>query len=78
MGDGRRIRYEIVVRGELSDRLRPGFGAVSLERVGGKTILTGDVVDQAQLHGLLAVIQELGCELVSVNSTELETAEQEP
>ena len=70
-------RYEIVVRGELSDRLRAGFGAVSLVRAGGNTTLVGEVADQAQLHGLLSVIQELGFELVSVNPSQPEEPEQD-
>jgi hypothetical protein len=64
------IRYAIVVRGELSDRLAAGFGCVTLSRSSGTTVLVGDLVDQAQLYGLLAVIQELGVELVSVNPLE--------
>ena len=38
-----------------------------LERTPGHTVLTGDVHDQAHLHGLIERIQELGIELVSVN-----------
>jgi hypothetical protein len=69
-----RARYEIVVRGEVSDRLRAGFGAVALRRSAGMTTLVGEVADQAQLHGLLAMIQELGLELVSVNPAALDEA----
>ena len=32
----------------------------------GNTILTGDVIDQAHLHGLIQRIEELGLELVFV------------
>jgi hypothetical protein len=38
-----------------------------LERITGRTFLTGPVLDQAHLHGLIEQIQELGIELVSVN-----------
>lgn len=37
-----------------------------------KTILTGTVVDQAALYGLLAKLRNLGLALVSVNSVEVE------
>ena len=37
-----------------------------LERKGGLTVLTGDVIDQAQLLGFVERGQELGVELVSV------------
>jgi hypothetical protein len=60
------MRYRIVLRGELTDRFRSEFEPFSLERAEGQTVLVGDVVDQAQLHGLLDRIARLGIELVSV------------
>lgn len=36
-----------------------------MDRLAGTTVLTGTVIDQAHLHGLLDRIQELGIELVS-------------
>ncbi len=36
-----------------------------MDRLAGTTVLTGTVIDQAHLHGLLERIQELGIELVS-------------
>jgi hypothetical protein len=35
----------------------------------GQTTITGPVVDQAHLHGLIDRVGELGLELVSVNAT---------
>ena len=57
--------YQIVVDGELSDRFVATFGDMRLERDGGMTSLTGEIADQAQLHGLLARVAELGLSLVS-------------
>ena len=37
-----------------------------MDRLAGTTVLTGNVTDQAHLHGLLERIQELGIELVSI------------
>ena len=37
-----------------------------IERVAGTTVLTGNVVDQSHLYGLIERIQELGIGLVSV------------
>jgi hypothetical protein len=31
-----------------------------------ETALVGDVADQAQLHGILELLQDLGCELLEV------------
>jgi hypothetical protein len=59
-------RYRIVLRGELGDQFQGRFGAMALERKNGLTVLTGMVIDQAQLLGLIQRGQDLGVELVSV------------
>ena len=43
------------------------FDGMDLERQAGVTVLTGDVVDQSQLVGIIERAQELGMELLSVN-----------
>ncbi|HEX5879629.1 MAG TPA: hypothetical protein VF468_15145, partial [Actinomycetota bacterium] len=63
----RPMRYRIVVRGELSQRYSAAFEGMSLLAEDGQTVITGPVVDQAHLHGLLDRIGDLGLELVSVN-----------
>ena len=57
--------YQIVIDGELSDRFVATFADMRLERDAGTTSLTGEIADQAQLHGLLARVAELGLALVS-------------
>jgi hypothetical protein len=37
-----------------------------MDRVAGTTVLTGSVIDQAHLHGLIQRTQDLGLELISV------------
>ncbi len=61
--------YQIVVRGELSQRFSTAFEGMALEAVDGQTTITGPVVDQGHLHGLLDRVRDLGLELVSVNAT---------
>jgi hypothetical protein len=61
--------YRIVVRGELSARYVPAFEGMTLVPGDGQTAITGLVIDQAQLHGLLNRIGDLGLELVSINPT---------
>jgi pimeloyl-ACP methyl ester carboxylesterase len=61
------MNYELVLRGEIGDRFGLLFEGMELSRTPGHTVLTGPVVDQAHLHGLIERIQELGLELVSVN-----------
>jgi hypothetical protein len=60
--------YRIVVRGELSQRYSTAFEGMDLVPAEGHTAITGPVVDQAHLHGLLDRVSELGLELVSVNA----------
>ena len=58
--------YRIVVRGELSDRYAVAFEGMQMQTKEGRTILTGEVVDQPHLHGILERIGDLGLKLESV------------
>jgi hypothetical protein len=58
--------YRLVVEGELDSRFAYLFGDMELTHVGGQTVLAGPVIDQAQLHGFIERIDELGLKLVSV------------
>jgi hypothetical protein len=58
--------YRIVVRGEIDDRFALLFNGMRLQRVEGTTVLTGTVVDQAQLHGYIERLAELGLHLIGV------------
>ena len=69
------ISYQIVVRGELSRRYRAAFEGMTLEVGNGQTTITGPVLDQTQLHGLLDRVGGLGLELVSVETTQPPTSE---
>ena len=59
--------YQIRVEGHLNLQWTDWFGglAITLEE-GGDTLLTGPVVDQAALYGLLKKVRDLGMPLVSV------------
>ena len=60
--------YRIVVRSELSDRYAVAFEGMKMETKDGETILTGEVIDQPHLFGILARINSLGLELLSVQA----------
>jgi hypothetical protein len=61
--------YQIRVKGHLGSQWTDWFGGltVTLED-NGETLLTGPVVDQAALHGLLKKVRDLGIPLISVVS----------
>jgi hypothetical protein len=59
--------YEIRIKGHLDDRWVSWFGDLTLTREdNGETLLTGPVVNQAALHGLLRKVRDLGMPLLSV------------
>ena len=62
----RKKTYRIVVRAEIGDRFAAAFEGMEVKIAQGRTIITGDVIDQSHLHGILDRINALGLELVSV------------
>jgi len=62
----RKNAYRIVVRSELGERFAAAFEEMDVRIGKGRTIITGDVIDQSHLHGILDRINALGLELVSV------------
>ncbi len=73
-GRARGRRYRLVLRGELGEPFGFLFEGMQMNRVAGTTVLTGTVIDQAHLHGLLQRIQELGLELVSIDPVDTRAA----
>lgn len=63
--------YELRIEGHLDERWSAWFGGLALAReADGTTTLRGVVTDQAELHGLLAKVRDLGVTLISVNATD--------
>lgn len=61
------VDYEIRVDGRLDDHWAAWFGGLTLvHESDGTTTLVGHVADQAQLHGLLSRVRDLGLTLVLV------------
>jgi len=71
-------RYRIVLRGRLSERFESAFDGMTLEHGPNRTVLTGDVRDQAQLYGLIDRLQEFGIELLAVEPADSSDGGLEP
>jgi len=62
------VLTEIRVKGQLDDRWGDWFDGLTIMLTeNGNTLLTGPVVDQAALFGLLRKVRDLGLTLLSVN-----------
>ncbi|MGI8456931.1 MAG: hypothetical protein ACR2LI_02290 [Propionibacteriaceae bacterium] len=69
--------YRLRVAGRLDQHWSAWFGGLTVTHENdGSTSLTGTVTDQAELHGLLAKIRDLGVTLISV--TVVDPAETAP
>lgn len=65
---GQPVIYQIRITGHLGRQWKEWFGGLSITlEDNGDTLLTGAVVDQAALHGLLKKVRDLGMPLISVN-----------
>jgi len=60
--------FRLKVRGRLGERFGDAFGPVAVEHRSDHTLLTGRMVDQAYLDGVIAYIRSLGIELISVET----------
>ena len=60
--------YEIKIKGQLDPKLSAWFGGFAISHTpDGDTLLTGSVIDQAALHGVLVRCRDLGVTLISIN-----------
>jgi ABC-2 type transport system ATP-binding protein len=61
--------YQIKVKGRLARRWSTWFGGLSMHIENGDTVLVGSLADQAELHGVLVKVRDLGLPLLSVHRT---------
>ena len=67
------MQYEIRVTGHLNARWAAWFDGLSLTRAeDGTTVLRGQIVDQAALHGVLQKLRDIGVPLISVTQLQSE------
>ena len=63
--------YQIRIEGHLGCQWTDWFDGLTITlQDNGETLLTGPVVDQAALYGLLKKVRDLGMPLLSVNRVE--------
>jgi len=63
--------YQIRIKGHLGRQWTAWFEGLTITlEEHGNSLLTGPVIDQAALHGLLKKVRDLGMPLLSVNSVE--------
>ena len=59
--------YKIRIKGHLDSQWTDWFEGLTITlEENGETLLTGPVIDQAALHGLLKKIRDLGLTLISI------------
>src|SRR5213592_2119642 len=64
---GQPLVYQIRIKGHLGRQWTDWFGGLTITlEDNGETLLTGPVVDQAALHGLLKKVRDVGLPLLAV------------
>ncbi len=70
------VVYQIRLKGHLGSQWTDWFEGLTITlEEDGDTLLTGPVIDQAALHGLLKKVRDLGMPLVSVSPVEHDQAD---
>ena len=62
--------YQIKIKGSLGKQLSLFSKAMTSSYENGVTTITGKVIDQSELHGILNRIRDIGLQLISVQRIE--------
>jgi len=60
-------KFKIAVQGHLDKNWKSNFEGMEISYEGDNTILTGNIKDEAHLHGILNQIRDLNLKLISIN-----------
>lgn len=63
------VAYEIRMKGHLDQSWSEWFEGLTITNLeSGETVLYGEIVDQAALHGVLSKVRDLNLSLIAVSS----------
>jgi hypothetical protein len=63
-------KTEIKVEGHLDKKWKSSFEGMEISYADDNTILSGDIKDEAHMHGILNQIRDLNLKLISINPAE--------
>ena len=63
-------KTKISIQGHLDKKWKNRFEGMKISYEGDNTILTGNLKDEAHMHGILNIIRDLNIKLISINPTE--------
>ena len=64
-------KYEITVHGRVGPALSEAFDGLTVSVEPTDTVISGQIADQAALHGVLERIESLGLELIDVRRVDV-------
>jgi len=71
-------QIELRVKGQIHPRWSEWFGGLTISHSGpDETVLTGLVLDEAALYGIIARLRDLGLKLISLRSEEIKENQNE-
>lgn len=62
-----RGKTKIIIQGHLDKKWKNRFEDLTISYEGDNTILSGNLKDEAHMHGVLNVIRDLNLKLISIN-----------
>jgi len=63
-------KTNIIIQGHLDKKWKNRFEGMEISHEGDNTILTGNLKDEAHMHGVLNIIRDLNLKLISINLVE--------
>ena len=63
-------KTKITIQGQLNGKWKECFEGMEIGYEGNNTILTGNLKDEAHMHGILNIIRDYNLILISINTVE--------